>query len=108
MIAFTKFHRLVENHFNNFFLCDYVGRGGRGGGGGGVHFLNICESTSTMWHFSTTFLSAYSKTKLFIEKKHQHIIKTKLIMTLKANLLARLWVDVFLTMVYLINKLPST
>lgn len=41
------------------------------------------------------------------ERKYHHIVETELIMMLYTHLPLRLWVNIFLTFVYLINRLPS-
>ena len=42
------------------------------------------------------------------ERKHRHIVEMGLTMLFNAKLPLSLWVDAFLTAVYLINRLPST
>lgn len=42
------------------------------------------------------------------ERKHRHIMEIGLTMMFHANLPTKLWVDVFLAAIYLINRLPSS
>lgn len=43
-----------------------------------------------------------------IERKHRHLVETGLTLLFHANVPKALWVESFLTAVYLINRLPSS
>lgn len=68
-------------------------------------FFNSCKF---MWDSSTISCPNTSQQNEIFERKYHHIVETELIMMLYAHLPLRLWVNVFLTFVYLINWLPSS
>lgn len=100
--CFLKFQRQVENKLNRKFKVFQCVEGGE--------FL------------STTFfnhLNLYGIVKQIscprtldqngvAERKHRHIMEIGLTMMFHANLPTKLWVDVFLAAIYLINRLPSS
>ena len=100
-VCFHKFQNLVENQFDRkikVFQCD----------GGGEFSFNIffehLRNNGIKLHVSCHRTSQQK----VVEQKHWHIVETKLIMFFHANLPSSLWVEVFLTVVYLTNRLPSS
>ena len=100
--VFKDFQRLVENKFDRkikIFQFD-------GGGEFSSHEVFTYLKLSGI-HPQVSCLGT-PKQNGVIERKHRHIIETSLTMLFHANLPLTLWVDVFLSTMYLINCLPST
>jgi hypothetical protein len=99
--TFLSFQRMVENQFNSKiknFQCD----------GGGEFELQKCfthlDKNGILKHVSCPGTPEQNS---IAEQKHRHIVETGLTMLFHAQLPKNLWVDAFMTAVYLINRLPS-
>lgn len=98
--CFLRFQKLVENQLDRkikIFQCD---------GGGEFNsnsFLNHLHTCGIELHVSCPGTPEQNGTT---ERKHRHIVEIGLTMMFHANIPLPLWVEVFLTAVYLINRLP--
>lgn len=98
--CFLRFQRLVENQLDRkikIFQCD----------GGGEFSSNVF-----LTHLHTCGIELHvscpgtPEQNGIAERKHRHIVETGLTMMFHANIPLPLWVETFLTAVYLINRLP--
>lgn len=99
---FLKFQKLVENQFDQkikVFQCD---------GGGKFNsnvFIDHLQNSGIELQVSCPGTPEQNGVA---ERKHCHIVEVGLAMLFHPNLPLSLWAEVFLTAVYLINRLPST
>ena len=100
--TFLTFQRLVKNQFGTkikTFQCD-------GGGEFSLQaFLSHLDHCGIALHVSCLGTPEQNGVA---ECKHRHIVKTGLTMLFHACLPKNLWLEAFLTAVYLINRLPSS
>lgn len=98
--CFLKFQAFVEKHFDKkikFFQSD---------GGGEFtsnEFKNHLAYSGTAQQLSCPSMPEQNG---IAQRKHRHIIETRLTLLFHANIPLIFWVDAFLTYVYLINQLP--
>lgn len=100
--CFRKFQKFVENQFDRkikIFQCD------EGGEFNSTFFLEHIKKCGIDLHVSCPGTPGQNSVA---ERKHQHIVEMGLTKIFHANMPLSLWVDVFLTTVYLINRLPSS
>jgi hypothetical protein len=93
---------MVENQFGSkikIFQCD-------GGGEFSLHdFLSHLQLCGIVQHVSCPGTPEQNGVA---ERKHRHIIETGLTMLFHVRLPKNLWIEAFMTAVYLINHLPSS
>ena len=90
--CFLRLKKLVENQFERkmkVFQCD------GGGEFSSNDFINHLQESGIKLHVSCLGTS-------------EHKMRWRLTMSFHANLPLSLWVEIFLTTVYLINRLPSS
>lgn len=97
---FHKFQKLVENQFSTkikIFQCD-----------GGDEFLSnkfIAHLENCGIHRQISCPGTPEQNGVAV-RKHRHIVETGLTIPLHINLPKSLWVEAFMTAVFLINRLP--
>jgi hypothetical protein len=100
--TFLTFQRMVENQFERkiqIFQCD-------GGGEFSLQaFLTHLNMCGIVQHVSCPGTPEQNGVA---ERKHRHIVETGLTMLFHARLPKNLWIEAFMTAVYLINRLPSS
>ena len=98
--CFLKFQKLVENQLDRkikIFQCD---GGGEFSSNDFLAHLNAC---GIELHVSCPGTPEQNGTA---KRKHRHIVEAALTMMFHANIPLFLWTEIFLTVVYLINRLP--
>lgn len=99
---FLKFQKMVEKQFSRsikIFQCD--------GGGEFINneFIKHLENCGIIRQLSCPNTPEQNRIS---ERKHRHIVETGLTLLFHAKLPMFLWVEAFLTAVFLINRLAST
>lgn len=100
--CFVQFQRMVENQFNRkikVFQCD------GGGEFNSTIFLTYLQNCEIKQQLSCPGTPEQNR---IVQHKHRHIVEIGLTLLFHANLSLHLWVDAFITALYLINRLPST
>ncbi|RVX11445.1 Retrovirus-related Pol polyprotein from transposon TNT 1-94 [Vitis vinifera] len=100
--CFLKFQILVENQLERrikIFQSD---------GGGEFQSIKFQNHLSKCGILQQVSCLGTPEQNGIVERKHRHIVEMGLTMLFNAKLPLSLWVDAFLTAVYLINRLPST
>lgn len=99
--VFVKFRAMVEKQFDKpikIFQCD---------GGGEFNkneFLEHLAKNGIVRHISCPGAPEQNG---IAERKHRHIVETGLTMLFHAKLPLFLWIEAFMTAVFLINRLPN-
>lgn len=99
---FVIFHKLVENLFSKklkTFQCD------GGGEFNSLEFTSYLDQHGIQRHISCPYTPEQNGVA---EWKHRHIVETGLILIFNANLPIFLWVEAFMTAVFLINRMPTS
>jgi len=100
--VFVKFQKIVEKQFSKEIkIFQYDG----GGEFIKTYFIKHLEDCGIVRHISCHNTPEQNGVS---ERKHSHIVETVLILLLHTNLPLFLWIEAFLTAVFLINRLPST
>ena len=100
--CFLKFQNLVENQLERrikIFQSD---------GGGEFQSIKFQNHLSKCGILQQVSCPGTLEQNGVVERKHRHIVEMGLTMFFHAKLPLSLWVDTFLTVVYLINQLPCT
>ena len=100
--CFLKFQNLVENQLERqikIFQSD---------GGGEFQSIKFQNHLSKCGILQPVSCPGTLEQNGVVERKHGHIVEMGLTMLFNAKLSLSLWVDTFLTVVYLINQLPCT
>ncbi|PKU59058.1 Retrovirus-related Pol polyprotein from transposon TNT 1-94 [Dendrobium catenatum] len=100
--TFVKLKQLIENQFNSKIKILRTD--------GGAEYINnmfrkFLETNGIEHQRSCPYTPEQNGVA---ERKHRHIIEIARTLLHQASLSAKLWTDVVLTVVYLINRLPST
>jgi hypothetical protein len=99
--TFVKFKLLVENQFSTK-IKQFQSDGG--GEYTSVHFQSFLTNNGILHRKSCPYTSPHNG---LAERKLRHILDTGLTLLAHSHLSNRYWVDAFLTVVYIINRLPT-
>lgn len=100
--VFTKFRTQVENFLSTNIKCLRTDGGGEFINGRFIGFLSGC---GILHQFVCPCTPAQN---VVVERKHRHVVETVVALLHTASMPLRFWGEAALTVVYLINRMPTS
>ncbi|KAK1408451.1 hypothetical protein QVD17_40235 [Tagetes erecta] len=97
--TFTRFQRLVENHFKSKIRTLFSDNGGE--------YIKLSSHLSSCGISHLTSPPHTPEHNGYAERRHRHIVETGLSLLSHAKLPIKFWTFAFTTATYLINRLPT-